>query len=72
MPAPNKTINYRGGVVTMEIPAHWKEEYEPKGGGTFYEDRADSGTLRLNVLTFEDKNGRPSEDTIRSVMRDDV
>jgi hypothetical protein len=50
---PLKTIKYRGGVVTFSIPATWHEEYEPEGGGTFYEDRPDSGTLRLNVITAE-------------------
>jgi hypothetical protein len=48
-----KTISYRGGVITFRVPATWKEEYEPEGGGTFYEDRPDTGTLRLNVLTFK-------------------
>ena len=48
-----KTINYRGGLVIFSIPATWREEYEPAGGGTFYEDRPDSGTLRLNVMTME-------------------
>jgi len=46
-----KTINYRGGILNFRIPASWKEEYEPQGGGTFYEDTPDSGTLRLNVMT---------------------
>ena len=46
-----KTITYRGGLVTFRIPAHWREEYEPEGGGTFYDDNPDSGTLRLNVIT---------------------
>ncbi|MGC4119525.1 MAG: hypothetical protein QM765_34135 [Myxococcales bacterium] len=48
-----KTICYRGGLVTFRIPAHWKEEYEPDGGGTFYEEGLDTGTLRLNVLSAE-------------------
>jgi hypothetical protein len=46
-----KTISYRGGVVTFRVPSNWREEYEPDGGGTFYEDNPDSGTLRLNVIT---------------------
>jgi hypothetical protein len=46
-----KEVEYRGGVVTFSIPKHWKEEYDPEGGGTFYEDGPDTGTLRLNVLT---------------------
>lgn len=63
---PNfKTIDYRGGVVSFEIPDDWKEEYKPKGGGTFYEDRPESGTLRLHVLGFSSTTGRSSEDTLR-------
>jgi hypothetical protein len=48
-----KTINYRGGIARFSIPSTWVEEYESEGGGTFYEDRPDSGTLRLNVLEFK-------------------
>lgn len=46
-----KTIAYRGGIVRFKIPADWVEEYEEDGGGTFYQNRPDSGTLRLNILT---------------------
>jgi hypothetical protein len=49
---PLKTICYRGGIARFDIPDSWEEEYEPSGGATFYEDEPDSGTLRLNVLTF--------------------
>jgi hypothetical protein len=45
-------ISYRGGVVTFALPALWHEEYEPEGGGAFYPNRSDSGTLRLNVITL--------------------
>jgi len=48
-----KEVEYRGGIVNFSIPSTWVEEYETDGGGTFYEDRPDSGTLRLNVLTFK-------------------
>jgi hypothetical protein len=48
-----KTVRYRGGVVSFRIPADWEEEYEEEGGGTFYEDEPDSGTLRLNVITMQ-------------------
>lgn len=48
-----KLIVYRGGIVTFEIPEGWVEEYEEEGGGTFYEPGDDTGTLRLNVLSFE-------------------
>jgi hypothetical protein len=54
-----KTIGYRGGVVTFRIPASWKEEYSDTDGGTFYEDKPDSGTLRLKLITAES----PSEIT---------
>src|SRR5262249_43907386 len=47
-----KAIRCRGGIVTFRIPAHWTEEYEEEGGGTFYDEDNGSGTLRLNVLTF--------------------
>ena len=56
-----KSITYRGGLVTFRIPRHWVEEYEEDGGGTFYEDRPDSGTLRLNVLTFTGPVGSPAK-----------
>lgn len=46
-----KTITYRGGIVTFRVPSHWREEYEPEGGGTFYDDAPDSGTFRLNIVT---------------------
>jgi hypothetical protein len=50
---PLKTVSYRGGVVTFRIPADWDEEYEPDGGGTFYDKAPDSGTFRLDIITAE-------------------
>jgi hypothetical protein len=64
-----KPITYRGGIVRFEIPSDWIEEFETSGGGTFYENRPDSGTLRLNVLSFSSKN-TPSEEMARSVFKD--
>lgn len=64
-----KPIAYRGGIVRFEIPSDWIEEYEPSGGGTFYENRPDSGTLRLNVLSFSSKD-TPAEEMARSVFKD--
>ena len=46
-----KEIAYRGGVVKFFIPKNWIEKYEPDGGGMFYEDAPNTGTLRLNVIT---------------------
>lgn len=57
-PLKMKTISYRGGIITFQIPAHWKEEYQPEGGGMFYEDRPESGTLRLNVITAKAPEGK--------------
>ena len=48
-----KTINYRGGIARFQVPSSWMEEYEPQGGGTFYEVGEDTGTLRINVMDFE-------------------
>ena len=47
-----KLIVYRGGVVSFRIPALWREEYSDIEGGMFYEDRPDSGTLRLTIITM--------------------
>lgn len=47
-----KEVIYRGGVVRFFIPTHWREEYEEDGGGIFYEPSENTGTLRLNVLSF--------------------
>jgi hypothetical protein len=51
-----KAIRYRGGLVNFRIPAHWTEEYQEEGGGTFYDPDNDDGTLRLNVLTLASKS----------------
>ena len=63
-----KTINYRGGVVVFRIPASWREEYDPEGGGTFYEDKPNSGTLRLNVLSFESTSEENWEQAVGRVF----
>lgn len=47
----SKKIHYRGGLVVFSIPKTWVEEYEPEGGGTFYQPGQNTGTLRLNVIT---------------------
>jgi len=52
-----KLITYRGGLVEFYVPNNWVEEYEPDGCGIFYDNFPNSGTLRLNVLTFEHKSG---------------
>jgi hypothetical protein len=48
-----KNIDYLGGLLNFSIPEHWVEEYGEEGGGIFYRNAKDSGTLRLDVMTFE-------------------
>ena len=62
-----KVIKYRGGVVIYRIPDNWVEEYEDEGGGTFYEDCPDSGTLRLNVISFKAQS-KPTPDVIKKAL----
>jgi hypothetical protein len=63
-----KPVVYRGGLVSFQIPASWREDYEPDGGGTFYEDIPNSGTLRLNVLSMEKKETLAPGDAAREVF----
>jgi len=62
-----KTINYRGGIALFRVPHSWVEEYEPAGGGTFYENGPDTGTLRINVMDFEKPTAAAGE-TARDVL----
>lgn len=57
-----KLINYRGGIAKFCLPSSWIEEYEPAGGGTFYENKPDTGTLRINVMEFD----KPPDDPTRT------
>ena len=66
---PLKLVSYRGGIAAFEVPDSWVEEYEPKGGGTFYEPRDDSGTLRVNVLGFESET-ETAPRMARSALKD--
>jgi hypothetical protein len=63
-----KSICYPGGIARFQIPASWKEEYQPSAGATFYEDRPDSGTLRLNVLSFHSNGGPSCDETISGLI----
>jgi hypothetical protein len=64
----SKRVVYRGGIASFDLPASWVEEYEAAGGGTFYEDRPDSGTLRLNVLGF-DSESTPAQEMAVSALK---
>ena len=57
-----KEIVYRGGLIRFQIPENWAEVYGVEGGGMFYGDGPDAGTLRLDVITAKSpKNLRPEE-----------
>jgi hypothetical protein len=47
-----KKIKYRD-AVEFQIPSNWTYEDEPGIQGTFYLDKADTGTLRVSVFEFE-------------------
>lgn len=64
-----KPINYRGGIARFNLPPSWVEEYDQQGGAAFYEDRPDSGTLRINVMNIEKPPGKVGPaDTIDNVI----
>lgn len=65
---PLKRICYRGGIVRFDIPDSWEEEYEPSGGATFFEDEPDSGTLRLNVLSFSSNGTETSAEMVSGLV----
>lgn len=47
----DKRIEFRNGLLSFTLPQAWVEEYDEEGA-TFYDDRDDSGTLRLDVATY--------------------
>ena len=63
-----KTVHYRGGIAKFRIPSSWVEETEPDGGGTFYDPRPNSGTLRIHVMDFE----KPGAQSHREMTAKDV
>src|ERR1044071_337637 len=73
-----KEIIYRGGLIRFSLPKHWIEKFEPDGGGMFYEDKPDAGTLRLSVITtkapskIDNKSTRSALETFPDVKPGDV
>ena len=63
-----KLINYRGGLARFYLPANWVEEYDQDGRGTFFEDKPDSGTLRISVMELDE----PRDDLGPADTVDDV
>ncbi|ATC63565.1 hypothetical protein CMV30_06130 [Nibricoccus aquaticus] len=64
-----KTIHYQRGLVSFEIPSHWCEDADAAGSARFYADGDDTGTMRLNTLTFEREQLQAVEETAREVFR---
>ncbi|MEZ4685521.1 MAG: hypothetical protein R3B47_05505 [Bacteroidia bacterium] len=58
----SKQINYRGGLLIFSVPGHWEEEYGEEEGGVFYEDRPDSGTLHVNVISMKSPHSVSKDD----------
>jgi hypothetical protein len=51
-----KTVTYRDGVVTFELPDNWVEETDDDGAGMYYEDADDTGLMRLSITTASNSN----------------
>lgn len=62
-----KTVAYRAGLVKFRIPSDWVEEYDQEGGGAWFADVPDSGTLRLAVETFQGPALPPAPDLLRAL-----
>ena len=73
-----KEVVYRGGLIKFSLPKDWIEKYEPDGGGMFYEDKPDSGTLRLSVITtkapknIDSKSARSALETFPDIKPSDI
>lgn len=52
-PTNMKEISYQGGIISFSVPENWVEEGELDATGVYYKNAQNSGTLRLNVFTFE-------------------
>jgi hypothetical protein len=61
-----KLINYRGGIARFYLPTNWVEEYDQDGRGTFFEDKPDSGTLRVSIIELDEP--RDDLDTVDDVV----
>ncbi len=62
-----KTVAYRAGLVKFRVPSDWVEEYDEDGGGAWFADVPDSGTLRLVVETFQGPALPPASDLLRAL-----
>jgi hypothetical protein len=59
--------------VFQQPAKDWVEKYDPSGGGMFYEDKPDAGTLRLSVITtkaprkIDNKSARSALETFPDI-----
>lgn len=60
-------VSYRG-AVSLPLPVTWKEEDEPGVQGTFYEDDADTGTLRVSVMQWLGSNEEDRNRIVKSIL----
>ena len=64
-----KLINYRGGIARFYLPSSWLEEYDHDGRATFFEDKSDSGTLRVSVIELDEpRDDLGAADTVDDVI----
>jgi hypothetical protein len=47
-----KNVAFADGQIRFRIPASWLESQEEDGGGVYYDEKLDQGTLRVKVMTF--------------------
>jgi hypothetical protein len=47
-----KDVAFADGQIRFRIPATWQEGQEEDGGGVYYDEALDQGTLRVKVMTF--------------------
>lgn len=63
-----KTIQFREGIVSFEIPEHWCEDRDAAGSARFYDESQDLGTMRLNVLSFPRDRDVPEERVLKAAF----
>ncbi len=54
------TLKIGGSIYLIEIPKKYLWEYDNEGTLLFYPKGDETITMRINVLSFERKDGKPS------------
>jgi hypothetical protein len=47
-----KDVAFADGQLRFRIPSSWVQSQEEDGGGVYYDEKLDQGTLRVKVMTF--------------------